>query len=126
MSAMALIDATNCHRAYAADGVSLGADFVSHIIDFRDMPMGSIQIVWQGAGGAMDGEFTIHASNLPEESSFDEDGCVIECSEMTLGKASGSRIWIRDRLAFRYALVRYKANGTVGGTVEVIALGKKS
>lgn len=125
MSAMALIDATNCHRAYAADGVSLGADFVSHIIDFRDMPMGSIQMLWSGAV-ALSGTFRIYSSNIPEVSAFDPAGTELENSSFALHAASGSRMWIRHRLAFRYALVRYTANGETGGTVDIVALGKKS
>lgn len=120
------VNATNCHRAYAATAKPMGADFESAVIDFQDMPMGSIQVVWQGAQAPFTGVFTIYASNYPDPSSFDEEGCKIDCSELDVTKTAGSLLWIRDRLAFRYALVRYRSNLQVGGTADIIALGKKS
>jgi hypothetical protein len=118
--------ATNCNRVFAAKAQSLAVDFVSEVIDFRDMPMGSVQARWVGVTGALTGAFTVLASNFPEVDSFDLEGCRIDGAEWTLHAVAGSRLWLRDRLAFRYALVAYKANGTTGGSVDLIALGKKS
>lgn len=120
-----IVEATNCHRAYAAKDQSLAANFHSSIIDFKDMPMGSIQMIWTGITGTPGGAFAIFASNLPDDSSFD-DGEIDACAALTVHAASGSRIWIRDRLAFRYAQVRWTKAGELGGTVSIVALGKKS
>jgi hypothetical protein len=118
-----VVKATNVNRTYAAKGQSLAAPFSSDIIDFMDMPMGSIQLDWLGAVGT-GGSFKIFASNLPRDDAFDKNE--IDCSEMLIDAAAGAPIWIRDRLAFRYAQVRYTPNGTTGGTVDILALGKKT
>ncbi len=121
-----IIEATNVNRSYAAKAQSLASSFETSVIDFKDMPMGSIHFMWASATGTIDGLFKIYASNFPEVASFDVDGTEIDGSEFSLHAASGSRIWIRDRLAFRYALVRYTAGGVSGGAVDIVALGKKS
>ena len=121
-----IVEATNCHRAFAARSQSLAADFVSDVVDFKDMPMGAIHVFWSGVTGTIDGNFKIYASNRPEISSFDPDGTEIDGAEIVPHNADGSRIWIRDRLSFRYALVRFSKGGITGGTCDVIAIGKKS
>lgn len=121
-----ILEATNVNRSYAAKAQPLNADFASLVIDFKDMPMGSIHAVWAGVTGVLDGQFKIYASDFPEISSFDLDGTQIDGGEFVIHNNNGSRIWIRDRLSFRYALVRYTANGVTGGTVDIVALGKKS
>ncbi len=88
--------------------------------------MGAVHFLWSGITGVNDGTFKIYASNLPDLSSFDPDGTEIDGAVITPHNVSGSRIWIRERLSFRYALVRFMANGTTGGTCDIIALGKKS
>lgn len=120
------IEATNINRSYAAKAQSLAADFTSAVIDFRDMPMGSIQAKWAGVTGTLTGTFVVLASNFPEVDSFDPEGCRIDGAEWTIHAANGSRIWLRDRLAFRYALVVYTAEGTTGGSVDIVAIGKKT
>lgn len=117
------VEATNCHRAYAAKGQSLAGSFSSSIIDFKDMPMGSVQIKWTGATGTLNGTFKVYASNLPEDATF--DGNDLKPS-FPLDAASGAPIWIRERLGFRYAQIRFFAGGVSGGTCDIIAIGKKS
>lgn len=121
-----IIEATNVNRSYAAKGQALAANFESLVIDFKDMPMAAIHAIWAGVTGVLDGQFKIYASNFPEVTSFDLDGTQIDGGEFVLHNANGSRIWIRDRLSFRYALIRYTANGVTGGTVDIVAIGKKS
>jgi hypothetical protein len=123
---MAVIQAKNCNRSYAIKNQSMGANFESLVIDFHDMPMGSIHFLWSGLVGTLDCEFKIFASNLPEVSSFDEIGTLIDCSSFVPHATSGSKIWIRDRIGFRYALVRFYKNNLTSGSVDIIALGKKS
>jgi hypothetical protein len=119
-----IVHATDCNRAFAAKGFSLGADFRSHIVDFKDMPMGSIQLLWSGAAGTLDGKFEIFASNIPEDPWFDDNP--IDGAVMPVDAPNGGGMWLRDRLAFRYAQVRYTAGGTTAGVVDIVALGKKS
>jgi hypothetical protein len=116
--------ATAVNRIYLAQGLSLGSDFRSDIADFRDMPMGAVQIVWTGATGTLDGRMQFHASLLPEESTF--DGCEIDDGFWILDEASSARLWIRQSLGFRFLQARYTANGCTGGTIDIIAHGKKS
>lgn len=120
-----ILAATNCNRTYIAKDLSLAADFHSKIADFRDMPMGSIQVLWRNVTGTLDGEISLHCSNLPEDDSF-FDGGDIDGGIIPIDSASGSRMWLRDRLAFRYLQARFTKNGITGGTVDIIALGKKS
>lgn len=123
---MAVIQAKNCNRSYAAKNKSMSMDFISDVIDFHDMPMGSIQIIWSGVAGALDCSFKLYASNLPEVSSFDIDGTEIDGSEIIPHNNDGCRIWIRDRIGFRYVMIRYTKNGTTDGSVDILAYGKKS
>ncbi len=117
------VEATNCHRAYASKGQSLAASFHSEVIDFKDMPNGSIQARWEGATGTLNGEFKIYASNYPETSTF--DGNELACATIVVNSAAKAPIWIREGLGFRYAQVRYIPNGVTGGSCEIIAIGKK-
>lgn len=121
-----IVEATNCNRTYAAKGRSLASDFTSDVIDFKDMPMGSVQILWDGIVGALDGTWKIYCSNLPDISSFDAAGTLIDGAEITPHGASGARMWLRDRLGFRYALLRWTAGSVTAGNCDIIALGKKS
>jgi hypothetical protein len=123
---MHTVEATNCNRSFAAKDQALASSFNSLVIDFKDMPLGSIQFIWSGIIGTIDGTFKIYASNRPEVATFDPDGTEIDGSSFVPHNASGSRIWIRDRIGFRYALVRWTPNGVTAGTVDIIAMGKKS
>lgn len=121
------IEATNINRSYAAKAQSLAADFESAVIDFKDMPMAAIHCKWTGAAGAsLDGTFKIYASNFPELDSFDPEGTLIDGADFPVHNANGGRIWIRERLAFRYALVRYTKGSMTAGTVDIVAIGKKT
>lgn len=122
-----IVQATNCNRSYAAKGESLGADFESLVIDFKDMPIGSIQARWSGAT-TPGGTFKTYVSNFPDVASFDPLGTELDCGTILVDRAAGSTILLlnRDRVAFRYALVRYTAGSTVGGTVDLVAIGKKT
>lgn len=120
------VEATNCHRAYAAKGAAMNAAFESLVVDFKDMPMGAIHFRWSALTGGLTGSFKVYASCFPDVASFDVDGTEIDGAVVTPHNASGSRIWIRDRLSFRYGLVRWTPGGVTGGTVDIVAIGKKS
>lgn len=120
-------EATNCHRAYAAKDADASLNFESEVIDFKDSPMGSVHIFWRGLSGSLvNSSFQLFASNLPDVQSFDPDGTEIDGSEIEPHAADGSRIWIRDRLGFRYLMVRWTAGDVVDGEIDIIAIGKKS
>lgn len=121
-----ILEATNCNRTYAAKQKSLAADFVCAVIDFKDSAIAAIQMIWTGGTGIA-GHFTIYGSLVPDLASF--DGCEIEGATITMdGDAAHARLWSRGAgsVTFRYALVKYTAAGTTGGTVDVIAMGKKA
>lgn len=120
-----IVEATNCHRAYAANLRSMAADFVSHVIDFKDMTHGSIHVRWSNVSGTLDGTFKIYASDFPDEASFDPDGTEIDGATFSPHNTDGSRIWLRDRLSMRYTLVRYTKVGILAGTCDIVAIGKK-
>ena len=115
---------TATNRIYLAKDVSLASDFYSDIADFRDMPMGAVQIVWTGATGTLDGLMKFHASLLPYEPTF--DGCEIDDGFWVINEASSARLWIRQSLGFRFLQARYTANGCTSGTMDIIAHGKKT
>jgi hypothetical protein len=121
-----IIEATNCNRSYVEKAKTLASNFESNVIDFKDMPMGAIHFLWSNIVGAVDCTFKIYASNLPDISSFDVDGCLVDCGSFVVHNTNGSRIWIRDRLAFRYAMIRFEKNSVTSGSVDIIAIGKKS
>lgn len=120
-----ILDTTNCNRTYLEIGKPASADFYSKIADFRDMPMGSVQVVWRNLTGSFDGEIRLYASNLPEDDSF-FDGGEIDGAIIPINSASGNRMWIRDRLGFRYLQARFVKNGITGGEIDIVGLGKKS
>lgn len=122
---MSIIDTTNCHRAYITKDVAMNAVHKSHIADFRDMPMGSVQVVWTGAAGtSIDGSVQFYGSNLPEEWTFDDNP--LECAEILVAATQGAKLWIRERIGFRYLQARYTPGNIVAGSLSIIALGKKS
>ena len=88
--------------------------------------MGVIHVFWRDIVGALDGTFKVYASAIPDLDSFDPDGTEIDGAIIVPHNLTGSRIWIRDRLSFRYALVRYTAGSITAGDCDIIALGKKS
>lgn len=117
--------ATNTHRVFIIPvNTSMAADIDSHVIDFKDMPLGSVQVVWENCNSVI-GEFKLYASNFSEVETFTEDNS-IPLSEYTVTAAGGSKLWSYERLAFRYMMLKWKANGTTAGSMKSIALGKKT
>jgi hypothetical protein len=116
---------TNTHRVFIiAEATAMAADVESVVIDFRDMPLGSVQVVWENADST-DGEFKLYASNFSEANTFTEDNA-IPLSDFVVTSPSGSKLWSYERLAFRYMMLKWKSNGTSTGTMKAIAIGKKT
>lgn len=117
--------ATNTHRLFAIpENTAMSGNHESHVIDFKDMPLGSVQVVWTGSDSTA-GEFKLYASNFSEANTFTEDNA-IPLSEFVVTTAAGSKLWSYERLAFRYMMLKWIANGTSTGTMKAIALGKKT
>jgi hypothetical protein len=100
---------------------NLTADFVSDVIDFRDMPIGSLQAVWNGANAA-DGYFEVYSSNFRELATFDN----VRGSKEEVKVADGSRVWNLGLIGFRSALVKWIHGSNTAGTCLVVAMGKKT
>lgn len=117
-----MIEAFNSAVVTVGQGLSLAGDFVSSIIDFRDSGHGSIQMRWTGAVGVL-GSIVIHGSNWRDPTTFDDND--VEQSSYVIAKANGSHLWSYHKLTFRYAQLRYTANGTTAGLVDIVARGNK-
>lgn len=116
---------TNTNRVYIIpENTGMHQDVESAVIDFRDMPLGSVQVVWIGANSTA-GEFKLYASNFSEADTFTEDN-VIPLSDFVVTTLNGSKLWSYERLAFRYMMLKWAANGTTTGIMKAIALGKKT
>lgn len=102
-----------------ADSVPLSADFVSDIIDFKEMNSGTIQLVIDGAD-VHDGVFTLKQSILCEPNTFAKypDGTL----EMDAGCPNlAANI---ESIPFRFMLVEYTRGTTTTGTVSIYARAK--
>lgn len=103
------------------DGLDMGDAWVSDVIDFKDMVIGSIQIYWSGVD-AVDGSFTLKISNLPEGDSF----VPYETAVMTADCNAHIFLLTSGFIGFRYAKIEYTPNSVSAGTAKIIAVGKKS
>ncbi len=122
---MPIVNAQNLNRAYLTKTGPMRADFVSDIVDFKDMQVGSIQVKWSG-NDALDGEIFVEGSNVPEDDWFDEVnlGYKILDDDGTKGKRK-NQLFNLGLLGFRYARVKYFKGANTTGEIEIIALGKK-
>lgn len=120
-----ILEAVNCNRTYIAKNVRLNASFNSKIADFKDMPMGSVQIIWRGVTGVFNGEIKLFASILPEDDSL-FDGGEIDGAVLPISSANGNQLWVRERLGFRFLQARFTPNSISDGFIDIVALGKKS
>lgn len=117
-----IIESCNSSIVRVANQLSLGADFVSSVIDFRDSSHCSIQVVWSGVD-LYTGSFKLYGSLLRDESSFTDND--IDHSLYVIESGKTSKMWIYDRLSFRYVQLRWTKNTTTTGTVDLWAQGKK-
>jgi hypothetical protein len=123
-----IFTARNIHRTRLKEATTnnMNADFISDVIDFKEMVVGSIQVMWDG-NNADDATIVVEATNFVEhENSFDE----IDCSEVTLDD-DGSKAQRKTKLfnlgiiGWRYARVKYFHGSNTTGSISVWALGKK-
>jgi hypothetical protein len=101
----------------------MNADFDSGLMDFRDMPIGSIQAYWSG-NDVNTGTVELYVSNLVDENTF----TAFPGSLQTMDSGCQAHMFLLSAgvIGFRYAKVRYKANGVSTGVMGVVAVGKKT
>lgn len=112
----------NLQLTKVLEGQSLGVDFESPLIDFKEMNSGFIQAVVTTNPTLFTGEFLIKVSLLCEEDSF----VPYPGSTRTLNDSCNNFGWEFCCLAFRYARVCYTANTTTDGVVDIWARAKRT
>lgn len=117
---MAILSCRNTHLTLVASNQSLGADFNSNIIDFKEMNTGFIQTVTTSAPDALDGSFSLKVSILPDPASFTP----YPDSVRTLNASCNNFGWAFHGMPFRYAMVCYTANSVTAGLVTIYARAK--
>ena len=115
-----IMSATNVHRPILFQG-GMAVDVDSHIADFKEMSIGSVQAWWMGNDGN-GGMIQVLVSNFPEASTF----APLPDSLASMDTDRKSILWNIGVLGFRYAFVRYTANGVTEGTLHISALAKKA
>ena len=118
------IPARNTDRALIEENTSLGSDFGSNVIDFKEMTLGSIQAIFSN-NDALDGEFRLWVSNEYCNQGDVSIFAPYPGSEIELESGCKSLAWKLDRIAFRFYQIRYEANSVTQGEVTIIARGKK-
>lgn len=103
-------------------GVSLGADFDSKIIDFKEMNSGFIQVVTTSNPSNLSGKFHVKVSLLCNETTF----VTYPNSERFLNDSCNNFGWEFCCLAFRYAKIFYVANSTTDGLIDIYARAKRT
>jgi hypothetical protein len=96
-----IIEATNCNRTVLAAAQPMTAAFNSAIADFKDMPLGAVQVLWTGAADGP-GQFRLYASLVPIESAFDDNE--IPLSALEVDQETGTHLWTLDVRAFGLSL----------------------
>lgn len=112
----------NLFLAHIAEGQSLGADFKSDIIDFKEMNTAFIQIVQKTAPTLFTGKFSLVVSLLCDESTF----VPYPDSERELNADCNNFGWNFCCVPFRYARVCYTANTTANGIIDIWARAKRT
>lgn len=100
----------------------MAADFVSPTIDFRDSSHCAVQVMFSGLD-VFTGAFSLYGSLLRDPASFPDNDIAQSLYVVQAGKVS--KMWIFDRLSFRYMQLWWTANATAAGTVSIWAQGKK-
>ena len=103
-------------------GQSLAADFVTDIIDFKEMNAGFIQVVTLTQPTLRVAEFDVKVSLICDDSTFSP----YPASIRKYSNACNNFSWEFCCLSFRYAQVCYTANGTADGVVDIYARAKRT
>lgn len=115
-----IILARNLALAVVENATSVGADFKSKIIDFKEMNTATVQAIVTG-NDATDGTFSLEVSLICDETSFvpypDSDRTLDDCTNFG---------WEYRSFPWRYVRVCYTANSVTTGTVTIYARGKRT
>lgn len=101
---------------------SLGSDFKSDLIDFKEMNNAFIQAVETSAPDNFSGEFSIVVSILCDETTFTP----WPDSERFLNSDCNNFGWSWCCVPFRYARVCYTANSVTTGSIDIYARAKRT
>lgn len=117
---MAIISARNLKLAVVERDKPVTADFISKIIDFKEMNTATIQAIISGAD-ANDGTFHLEVSLICDPDSF----VIYPGSERDETECSNFG-WEFKQSAWRYARVVYTHGSNTTGTVTIYARGKRT
>jgi len=108
----------------------MATDFISDIIDWKEMPIGSIHAKWD-ANNALDGKIIVEASDVPIDDWFDEiqiceiNNEYVMSDDGTRGKKK-TKMFNLGVIGYRYSRVKFSHGTNTAGTISIVALGKKN
>jgi hypothetical protein len=117
-----ILTSRNLELTEVLKGQSLAADFVSPIIDFKEMNAGFIQVVTTTQPSTLGAEFDVVVSLLCDETTFSP----YPASNRKFTTGCNNFNWEFCCLSFRYARLIYLANGTLDGEVDIYARAKRT
>jgi len=118
----AILPTRNTALIHVAKSQSLGVNFESDIIDFKEMNVAFIQTVQSVAPNNLTGVFSLVVSLLCQEDTF----VPYPDSERTLNADCNNFGWSFCCVPFRYARVCYTANTVTSGTIDIYARAKRT
>jgi len=116
-----IITSRNLELSEILKDQSLGVDFDSPIIDFKEMNAAFIQAVVTNPS-LLTGEFVIKVSIVCDPATF----VPYPGSSRTLNGSCNNFGWEFCCVAFRYAMICYTSNTTTDGVVDLYARAKRT
>lgn len=117
-----IISSRNLELSKVLEGQSLAVDFMSPLIDFKEMNAGFIQVVSTTNPSVYEGEFQIKVSLICDPATM----VPYPNSNRVLNANCNNFGWEFFCITFRYAQVCYTANGTTDGIAEIYARAKRT
>lgn len=119
---MTTIVVRNLYLARIAQNLSLGSDFKSDLIDFKEMNTAFIQIVTTTPPTLFTGEFKMEVSLLCDIGTF----VPYPDSTRVLNATCNNFAWNLFSVPYRYAIICYTANTTTDGIIDIYARAKRT
>ena len=104
-------------EADIASQESLGTDFDGLSTDISQHVLGSVQIVWSGATGTIDGDMEVQLSN-------DDTNWSVTGSPFTITTGSGTHIFELTELTAKFIRISFTKNTMTDGTVDARLIAK--
>lgn len=117
-----IVSSRNLELTEVEQGISLGSDFESKLIDFKEMNAGFIQIVTRENPTLYQGKFEIKVSLICDDTTF----VPYPNSARDVNADCNNFGWEFCCLTFRYAMVCYTANGSTDGIADIYARAKRT